>query len=146
MFIGGDEVSAAYRDSHERTSLTLDIFFRFLGKQGVSRWRVRCNLRQHSDAKGACFVDVSRHPSETLRRTWASCLAAIGADVPTPARDGDISCRQLFDVLDGRVILAANQSWQVRVYAVVDDGASRWVQMTVGGRDALRCDSPPRVW
>jgi len=73
-------------------------------------------------------------PSETLRRTWASCLAAIGADVPTPARDGDISCRQLFDVLDGRVILAANQSWQVRVYAVVDDGASRWVQMTVGGR------------
>jgi len=36
--------------------------------------------------------------------------------------------------LDGRIILAANQPWQITVYAVVDDGISRWIQMTVGGK------------
>jgi hypothetical protein len=60
-------------------------------------------------------------------------LSAATPHAPTTI-SGDTSCRQLFDVLDGRVILAANQPWQVTVYAVMDDGVSRWIQVTVGGR------------
>ena len=72
-------------------------------------------------------------PADIFRRAWNSCLAAVKPHAPVTF-EGDTSCRQLFDVLDGRIILAAKQPWQIMVNAIVDDGVSRWVQMTVGGK------------
>jgi hypothetical protein len=76
---------------------------------------------------------ASSVPADILRKTWMSCRVAIRPQTPATF-DARTSCRQLFDVLDGRRIIAANQPWQITVYAVVDDGVSRWVQMLVAGK------------
>ena len=86
----------------------------------------QCPMRKttHSASSGSAGI---------VRRAWTSGLAAVKPQIPA-SFEGDTSCRQVFDVLDGRLIIAANQPWQVTVYAVVDDGISRWVQMTVAGK------------
>jgi len=98
---------------------------------GGSPWPRRCSARgvalreAHSSSNGV--------PTDILRRAWNSCFTALTPHAPATF-DDDTSSRQLFDLLDGRIILAANQPWQITVYAVVDDGISRWIQMTVGGK------------
>lgn len=52
---------------------------------------------------------------------------------------------RLFRALDGRQLTAAKRTWRLEVYAVVDDGDTRWIQLALQGLDRLELTlSAPR--
>lgn len=44
-----------------------------------------------------------------------------------------LSPTEVFELLDGRCLESRGNRWQVRIYSVVDQGRSRWIQLAVEG-------------
>ena len=40
---------------------------------------------------------------------------------------------RIFQALDGRQLTASKRTWRLEVYAVVDDGETRWIQLALQG-------------
>ncbi len=45
--------------------------------------------------------------------------------------------RRIFRALDGRQLTASKRTWRMEVYAIVDEGETRWIELALQGLERV---------